>query len=110
MAKRIGLAHVGHGADQEPAAAVEMQLGQLAAFGVLVEANGLGHLAVLDDLQVADRIAGGEGQADFEIERRACFGLKHVAGQFAFDGRAHQRAVGDDHLRRRGNFATIFRR
>ena len=55
----VGLAHVGYGAEQEPAAAVEVQVGQFAAFGIFIEANGLVHLAVFDNLQVTDRVASG---------------------------------------------------
>ena len=67
-------------------------------------------LAVLDDFQIADRLAGGERQADFQLQLRARFGLKHVAGQLAFDRGLQQRAVGDEHLPGAKLLATTSRR
>src|SRR5208337_1922936 len=89
---------LGHCPEEEPAAVLEVQWRQPALLDIVLEANRIANLAVLDDLQIADRLAGGQREADLQFQVATLLATERVAGQFVLDAGTQQRAIGDDDL------------
>src|SRR6516164_6701464 len=86
----------GDGADEEPAALLETDRAERARFEDIVERDTPLNLAVLDDLDDANRVLGRELGLEFELDRCASGRLEHVARQLASCRDAEERAIGHE--------------
>ncbi len=88
-----GLRVLGDGANQEPAALLELNAAERAGLRHVLEEDSPLDLAISDDFNKANRVLCGQFRREIEVDLLARGGVEYVTGKPAVGGDAQERSI-----------------